>query len=102
VTIAATVDAGIVSDARLGFGGMAAVPARAPHAEAALQGKAWTQKSVDAAAEALSLDFQPLTDLRASSAYRLRVAGNLLRRFYLEHAPNSAAVRTEDALPGKI
>jgi xanthine dehydrogenase small subunit len=28
---------------------------------------------------------QPLTDLRASSAYRLQAAGNLLRRFYLEH-----------------
>lgn len=99
-TISVTVDAGIVSNVRLGFGGMAAVPARAPHAEAALKGKSWSQESVDAAIEALSLDFQPLTDMRASSAYRLRAAGNLLRRFYLEHASNAAAVRTEDALQG--
>jgi xanthine dehydrogenase small subunit len=99
-TISVTVEAGIVSDARLGFGGMAAVPARAPHAEAALMGKAWSQELVDAAIGALSLDFQPLTDMRASSAYRLRAAGNLLQRFYLEHAPNPPAVRTADALQG--
>jgi xanthine dehydrogenase small subunit len=79
---------------------MAPVPARAPHAEAALLGKAWSQESVDAAIGALSLDFQPLTDMRASSAYRLRAAGNLLQRFYLEHASNPPAVRTEDALQG--
>jgi len=99
-TISVTVEAGIVSDARLGFGGMAAIPARAPNAEAMLMGKAWSQESVDAAIGALSLDFQPLTDMRASSAYRLRAAGNLLQRFYLEHASNPRAVRLEDALEG--
>ena len=99
-TISVTVEAGIVSDARLGFGGMAAVPARAPHAEAALMGKVWSRKSVDAAIDALHVDFQPLTDMRASSAYRLRAAGNLLLRFYLAHASNPPAVRTEDALQG--
>ena len=41
-------------------------------------------------------DFQPLTDLRASSAYRLQAAGNLLRRFYLEHAGAVAPLRTAD------
>ncbi len=99
-TISVTVEAGIVSDARLGFGGMAAVPARAAHAEAALMGKAWSRKSVDAAIDALRVDFQPLTDMRASSAYRLRTAGNLLLRFYLERAANPPALRTEDALQG--
>jgi xanthine dehydrogenase small subunit len=99
-TICVTVVSGIVRDARLGFGGMAAIPARAPHAEAALTGKAWSQESLDAAIDALRLDFQPLTDMRASSAYRLRAAGNLLQRFYLEHAENRCPVRTEDALQG--
>jgi xanthine dehydrogenase small subunit len=99
-TISVTVDAGVVSDARLGFGGMAAVPARAPQAEAMLVGKAWSQESVDAAIRALSLDFQPLTDMRASSAYRLRAAGNLLQRFFLEHVSDPPAVRTDDALEG--
>jgi xanthine dehydrogenase small subunit len=34
--------------------------------------------------DALASDYQPLTDMRASSAYRLKVARNLLWRFYLE------------------
>ena len=33
---------------------------------------------------ALAADYQPLTDMRASSAYRLKVARNLLWRFHLE------------------
>jgi xanthine dehydrogenase small subunit len=44
------------------------------------------QGTVDAAVEKLAEDFKPLTDMRASSAYRLLAAGNLLRRFYLEHS----------------
>ena len=38
----------------------------------------------EAAVAALKDDFTPLTDLRASAAYRQRAAGNLLRRFWLE------------------
>ena len=36
-------------------------------------------------------------DLRASSAYRLQVAGNLLQRFYLQNQKNGRALRTHDA-----
>jgi xanthine dehydrogenase small subunit len=32
----------------------------------------------------LSRDFRPITDVRATDDYRLRVAGNLLRRFFAE------------------
>ena len=39
-----------------------------------------------AAASALATDYQPIADMRASARYRLIVAGNLLRRFYREHA----------------
>lgn len=73
-----------ISSARIAFGGMAATPARARAAEAALTGKAWDADVVESAAAALAQDFQPLTDLRATSEYRLSVAGNLLRRFHLE------------------
>lgn len=75
---------GRVSTVRIAYGGMAAVPARAAAAEAALRGKPWEGASIDAAAAALASDFSPLTDLRASSAYRIEVAGNLLRRFHRE------------------
>ncbi|MDO3721210.1 xanthine dehydrogenase small subunit [Marinobacter sp. chi1] len=82
-----TLEAGIVSDCRLAFGGMAATPARAREAEAALRGARWDEASVKAAAEALSRDFNPLSDVRASAAYRLQIAGNLLQRALLASDP---------------
>jgi xanthine dehydrogenase small subunit len=81
-----------VRELRLAFGGMAAIVKRAAQAEAALLGQPWTQASVDAARTALARDFTPLTDMRASAAYRAQVAGNLLQRFWLE-------TRTTDPLP---
>lgn len=75
--------AGIVQEARLGFGGMAAIPARASKLEAALIGQRWSEDSVQTALPALAEDFTPIDDMRASAEYRQRVAGNLLRRFAL-------------------
>jgi xanthine dehydrogenase small subunit len=74
---------GVVRSARLAYGGMAAIPARAPHAEAVLIGAPWTEAAIERAAAALADDFKPLDDWRASAGYRLTVAGNLLRRLYL-------------------
>ncbi|MCW5656639.1 MAG: xanthine dehydrogenase small subunit [Burkholderiaceae bacterium] len=85
-------DGDVVRDVRFVFGGMAATVKRAPAAERAVLGQSWNEAAVERAAAALAQDFQPLTDLRASAHYRLRVAGNLLRRFWLE-------TRTRDALP---
>jgi xanthine dehydrogenase small subunit len=81
---------GIVTQARVAFGGMAGIPARAPGCEAALTGQAWTEATIEAAAQALALDYQPLDDLRGSAAYRRKVAANLLRRLWAEqHEPVS-------------
>ncbi len=63
---------------------MAATPKRAFNVEAALTGKLWDEESVEAALESYSLDYQPLSDMRATADYRLLVAKNLLRRFYAE------------------
>ena len=81
---------GVVQDLRLVFGGLAATTRRAPQAEAAMRGQAWSEATLVAAQQALTLDFQPLTDLRASASYRLRVAQNLLRRLWLETRPAQA------------
>ncbi|HUG23867.1 xanthine dehydrogenase small subunit [Piscinibacter sp.] len=78
---------GTVAEVRLAFGGMAAIVKRAEQAEAALAGQPWTRAAVDAAKAALARDFTPLSDMRASAAYRLRVAQNLLERFWLETRP---------------
>ena len=73
-----------VAHVRLAFGGMAATVRRAAQAEAALLGQAWDAARVAAAQAALAEDFKPLSDMRASSGYRLKVAQNLLQRLWLE------------------
>ncbi|WP_250537965.1 MULTISPECIES: xanthine dehydrogenase small subunit [unclassified Caballeronia] len=84
-----------VTDARIAFGGMAATPRRAAQAEAALIGREWNEASARAAMTALDADFQPLTDMRASSAYRAKVARNVLWRFYLETRPDAPLAPAE-------
>ncbi len=81
---ALTIEDGIVSEARIAFGGMAATSRRAPKAEAALTGQRWEQAALTAAMEALAGDYTPLGDMRASAAYRTTSAQNLLHRFWLE------------------
>lgn len=85
-----TLRGGRVADARIAFGGMAATPKRAPAAEAALVGAVFGETTVSEAAAALAEDFAPITDMRASAGYRLKVAQNLLRRFYLESRADGA------------
>jgi xanthine dehydrogenase small subunit len=75
---------GVIAEARIAYGGMAATPKRATHAEAALKGAPWDAAAAQRAMDALAADYQPLTDMRASSAYRLKAARNLLWRFHLE------------------
>ncbi len=87
---------GVARDARFAFGGMAAIVRRAAKAEAAINGRSWDEAAALAAAEALREDFTPMTDLRASAAYRERAAANLIRRFWLETRAN-APVAAESA-----
>ena len=82
--LAIELDGDTVKAVRFAFGGMAATVKRAAQAEAALVGKPWNEATLKAAQQALAEDYKPLTDMRASAAYRLQVAQNLLRRFWLE------------------
>lgn len=86
-------EAGIVADARLACGGMAATPLRGANTEAALRGRPFDAAAVGAAQAAIALDFQPIDDLRASAAYRLKVAQNLLQRALLEGSECPTEVR---------
>ena len=96
-----TVEGGTITGARIAFGGMAATPKRAARAEAALTGKPWSEATMLAAAATLGQDFTPLTDWRASAEYRLLVAQNLFRRFWLEHSTPAVPVRlTREAQHG--
>lgn len=88
-----TVEDGIVSDARIAFGGMAGVPKRAASVEAALVGQPWTMTTIKAALPRFSDDFTPLTDMRATAAYRLTAAQNMLLRYHADLAGQSVNVR---------
>ncbi|NHZ39836.1 xanthine dehydrogenase small subunit [Massilia aquatica] len=83
----------LVLEARIAFGGMAATPKRAAQTEALLLGQPWSEATVDAAMAMLAQDYAPLSDMRASSEYRMKTAQNLLRRFWFEtrqHNPLAA------------
>ena len=86
-----TVVDGVVIDARVAFGGMAGTPRRADACEAALIGSPWTREGVEAAAAKLDEDYTPLSDMRASAAYRARAARNLLIRAFIESAEPGVA-----------
>ena len=91
---AITVEGGIVTAACVAFGGMAATPKRGALTEAALVGQPWNEATARAGMAALGQDYQPLTDMRATAAYRTRGAANLLYRFWLE--------TRADALPAAV
>jgi xanthine dehydrogenase small subunit len=83
-----------IIEARIAYGGMAATPKRASGAEKALIGVDLDDPtSWSAAIAAIGGDYSPLTDMRATSAYRLRVAANLLLKALLEVAGSSSATR---------
>ena len=95
------VEGGKVIAASIGAGGVAATPVRAVKTEAALTGQPWTQATVRQAMATLRAEFSPISDMRASAAYRSEVLGNLLQRYWLESQGlqqiNLASFRLEEA-----
>ena len=78
------VSGGVVTTARIAFGGMAGIPKRASGVETALIGKPWTAETIASALPVFDADFAPLTDMRASARYRLETARAMLQRYYCE------------------
>jgi xanthine dehydrogenase small subunit len=74
-----------VADVRIGLGGVAATPLRALDAEAALLGQPWHEDVVRGAAEVLARAGTPLSDHRASAAYRVAMLRQSLLKFHAEH-----------------
>ena len=75
---------GVVAQASIGVGGVAATPVRARQTEATLLGQPWHGDTVMSAMATLRAEFQPISDMRASADYRRAVLGNLLQRFWLD------------------
>jgi xanthine dehydrogenase small subunit len=87
------IEGGQVASASIAFGGMAGIPKRAAHVEAALVGKPWTEASIEAAIAEFAKDFKPMTDMRGSAGYRLEAAQNMLRRYFADLSGSAVNVR---------
>ena len=72
-----------IESARIAFGGMAATPKRALNAEQALTGQLWCRTTIDHAMKKMNDDYAPISDVRASSHYRMTTARNMLLKTYL-------------------
>lgn len=79
-----TLDGMRITDARIGFGGVAAIPFRARATEAALIGETWNEATLSRARETLARELTPISDMRASAEYRRVVARNLLTKLHVE------------------
>lgn len=88
---------GIVTSARIAFGGMAGTPARAGHVEAALTGQPWNEATITKVHTAFAQDYTPMSDMRASSSYRLAAAQNMLMRCF--HDSQGVATNVLEVMP---
>ena len=95
-----TISDGMITQARIAFGGMAATPRRALGCETALTGQPFAQSTIEAAVAALRADFAPLTDVRGSTAYRAESATNLLWRLWHKAQGAAASVLDLEKLDG--
>ncbi|RDB46773.1 FAD binding domain-containing protein, partial [Tsukamurella tyrosinosolvens] len=84
VAFAVTVDAGTITRAAIGLGGVAATPLRATATEQALVGRPWSEETVRAAADVLRAEGTPMDDHRASGAYRVAMLGRSLEKLFAE------------------
>ncbi|MBB1245919.1 FAD binding domain-containing protein [Streptomyces durbertensis] len=89
VAFAVDVRDGIVRKARIGLGGVAATPVRALATEEALEGRPWSAETARTAAQVLRGEGTPMSDHRASSAYRSAMLGQSLLKL---HAQTTEAV----------
>jgi len=92
--LAMTVQGNRITAARLAFGGMAGTPMRAALAEAALLNQPFTEATMRRAMQAMTQDFTPLSDMRASAQYRMRAAQNMLLRYL--HELNGTATNVQE------
>jgi carbon-monoxide dehydrogenase medium subunit len=80
IAAALTLDEGRCSAVGIAMGAVAPTPRRAPQAEAVLAGQRPTPELIERAAEAAACEASPISDVRASAAYRRQMVGVLVRR----------------------
>jgi CO/xanthine dehydrogenase FAD-binding subunit len=70
----------VLRSVRVAFGAVAPTPIRAPRTEAALEGRAPDEQTLEAAASAALGEVRPISDVRASDWYRRELIHNMLKR----------------------
>jgi xanthine dehydrogenase small subunit len=85
VGFALRLDGGRVADIKIGLGGVAATPIRATATESVLNGQEWTAERVRVAADVLGTEGTPMSDHRASAAYRSAMLRTSLLKFHAEN-----------------
>ena len=73
---------GTIREARLAYGGVAALPVRARRTEDLLIGAPATEQTLQAALAVLAAEFSPIDDVRASAAYRDGLVPSLFEKFW--------------------
>ncbi|PXX71600.1 xanthine dehydrogenase small subunit [Nocardia tenerifensis] len=86
VAFALDIEDGVIGRARIGLGGVAATPIRARETEDALVGRPWSAATAEAAARTLQSEGTPMSDHRASAAYRRAMLGQSMRKLYAQNA----------------
>ena len=86
IAFALRLDGSTIGDVKIGLGGVAAMPIRATATEAALIGRPWTPKVIAEASRVLAQEGTPISDHRASAAYRTAMLGTSLRKFHAQNA----------------
>ena len=75
---------GKIEQARLAFGGVGPVVLRLPKTETFLEGKPLLSAIFQEAGNLAREEISPISDVRASSDYRLQLAKNILLKFFYE------------------
>ncbi len=76
------VEAGLVTHARLAYGGVGPTPVRARKTEAYLLGKPWTAETIEGARPILASEFTPIDDVRSGVAFRQGLIVSLFEKLW--------------------
>ena len=79
----------IINNVFIAYGGMDEIPKRAINCENSLKNKTLSKSSINLAIKKLEIDFNPISDARSSSKYRMKIAKNLLLKCFLEIKDNN-------------
>ena len=73
-----------IKSIKIAYGGMAPIPKRATNCEKILINKNISKENIEKAKKTLEKDFKPISDMRASKNYRMKIAKNLLMKCFME------------------